>query len=100
MHCTIATEKSNLKKVPTSSGSPNENSVDEFLAEKGYRVEDSVILFDGECNLCNGSVNFVLDHDRQGIFKVGETVGKHIEDIFHSYLYSLQRYKVLLDWHC
>jgi predicted DCC family thiol-disulfide oxidoreductase YuxK len=69
MHCTIATEKSNLKKVPTSSGSPNENSVDEFLAEKGYRVEDSVILFDGECNLCNGSVNFVLDHDRQGIFK-------------------------------
>lgn len=23
----------------------------------------SVILFDGVCNLCNGTVNFVIDHD-------------------------------------
>ena len=25
-----------------------------------------VILFDGVCNLCNGGVNFALDHDKQG----------------------------------
>jgi hypothetical protein len=25
-----------------------------------------IILFDGQCNLCNGSVNFALDHDPKG----------------------------------
>jgi hypothetical protein len=25
-----------------------------------------VILFDGVCNLCNGGVNFALDHDKKG----------------------------------
>ena len=28
------------------------------------RPEDCVVLFDGVCNFCNGSVNFLLDHDR------------------------------------
>lgn len=27
-----------------------------------------LILFDGECNLCNWAVNFVLSKDRRGIF--------------------------------
>ena len=30
-----------------------------------------VILFDGVCNLCNGSVNFVIDRDPEGIFRFG-----------------------------
>ena len=28
----------------------------------------AIILFDGECNLCNGSVNFIIDHDPAGYF--------------------------------
>ena len=31
----------------------------------------ALILFDGVCNLCNGAVNFVIDHDREGVFKFG-----------------------------
>ncbi|MEL6534933.1 MAG: thiol-disulfide oxidoreductase DCC family protein [Bacteroidota bacterium] len=27
---------------------------------------EQVILFDGVCNMCNSSVNFVIDHDPQG----------------------------------
>jgi predicted DCC family thiol-disulfide oxidoreductase YuxK len=27
------------------------------------------VLFDGVCNLCNSSVNFVIDHDPAGYFK-------------------------------
>ncbi len=27
-----------------------------------------VILFDGVCNLCNGSVQFVINHDKAGLF--------------------------------
>jgi len=28
-----------------------------------------VILFDGVCNLCNSSVNFIIDHDNNKVFK-------------------------------
>ena len=28
-----------------------------------------VLLFDGECNLCNGSVKFIIDHDPHGRYK-------------------------------
>ncbi len=28
-----------------------------------------ILLFDGVCNLCNGSVQWVLVHDKKGIFK-------------------------------
>ncbi|GMQ80868.1 MAG: thiol-disulfide oxidoreductase DCC family protein [Rhodothermia bacterium] len=29
------------------------------------------ILFDGVCHLCNSSVNFVIDHDRDAYFRFG-----------------------------
>jgi len=29
----------------------------------------AVVLFDGVCNFCNASVNFVIEHDREGYFK-------------------------------
>jgi len=30
-----------------------------------------LLLFDGVCNLCNGFVNVVIDHDPSGYFKLG-----------------------------
>jgi predicted DCC family thiol-disulfide oxidoreductase YuxK len=33
------------------------------------RRDQRVILFDGVCNLCNGSVTFVLQHERKPIFQ-------------------------------
>jgi len=32
-------------------------------------AEKEVLLFDGVCNLCNSSVNFIIDHDPKGHFK-------------------------------
>lgn len=32
-------------------------------------ADNPVILFDGICNLCNGAVQFVIKHDRAGLFK-------------------------------
>ncbi|MDQ3747933.1 MAG: thiol-disulfide oxidoreductase DCC family protein [Acidobacteriota bacterium] len=29
----------------------------------------AIILFDGVCNFCNGSVNFIIEHDTQKYFK-------------------------------
>jgi predicted DCC family thiol-disulfide oxidoreductase YuxK len=31
--------------------------------------ENPIILFDGVCNLCNSSVQFVLKHDKQKLFR-------------------------------
>lgn len=31
-------------------------------------LPDRLILFDGVCNLCNSSVNFVIDHDPRALF--------------------------------
>ena len=30
---------------------------------------DSIILFDGVCNLCNSSVNFIIDRDKKKLFR-------------------------------
>jgi len=32
-------------------------------------AEFSIILFDGVCNLCNSSVNFIIDHDKKNDFR-------------------------------
>lgn len=29
----------------------------------------AIVLFDGVCNFCNGSVNFIIERDRAGYFK-------------------------------
>ncbi len=36
----------------------------EIIAQNDY-----ILLFDGVCNLCNDSVNFIIDHDRSGRFR-------------------------------
>jgi len=63
--------------------------VDSVFATQDKRP---IVLFDGVCNLCNGGVNFALDHDEQGKFrfvslqsKVGQSLllasGKAYNDI-------------------
>ena len=32
-------------------------------------LERYIVLFDGVCNFCNGSVNFIIDHDPEKRFK-------------------------------
>ncbi len=45
-----------------------------FFLKKGLRTKRimttiPLILFDGDCNFCNSSVNFVIKHDKQGVLK-------------------------------
>ena len=30
---------------------------------------EAIVLFDGVCNLCNASINFIIDNDSKGYFK-------------------------------
>jgi len=32
-------------------------------------TEPPIILFDGVCNLCNGFVQFIIRHDKKGVFR-------------------------------
>lgn len=34
-----------------------------------HTIGQDTLLFDGVCNLCNGAVNFIIDHDPKGHFK-------------------------------
>jgi len=40
------------------------------LAKEGHQsINKPILLFDGVCNLCNASVQWVLKHDRRGEFR-------------------------------
>ncbi len=44
-------------------------------------ISHKIILFDGVCNLCNSSVNFVIAHDKKNLFKFAplqEKVGQNL----------------------
>jgi predicted DCC family thiol-disulfide oxidoreductase YuxK len=33
------------------------------------KLQNPIVLFDGECNLCNSSVQFIIKRDKKAIFK-------------------------------
>jgi predicted DCC family thiol-disulfide oxidoreductase YuxK len=45
-----------------------------------------LILFDGVCNLCNSSVQFIIKHDKNNVFlftPLQSDIGKHLIDTYH-----------------
>jgi len=43
--------------------------------------EKPIILFDGVCNFCNSAVQFIIKHDKQGIFQFASlqsSIGKEL----------------------
>ena len=41
----------------------------------------AIVLFDGICNFCNASINFIIEHDRAGYFKFAplqSTIGEEL----------------------
>jgi predicted DCC family thiol-disulfide oxidoreductase YuxK len=53
---------------------------------KDINLNYEIILFDGVCNFCNSSINFVIDHDSEKHFKFAPLQsdnGQDILRIFH-----------------
>lgn len=44
-----------------------------------------IVLFDGVCNLCNGSVQFILKRDRNRKFQFGSLQGKTGQEYLRKY---------------
>jgi predicted DCC family thiol-disulfide oxidoreductase YuxK len=36
-----------------------------------------IVLFDGECNLCNATVQFIIRHDKKGVFRFASLQGAY-----------------------
>lgn len=53
--------------------------------------DESIVLFDGVCNLCNAAVNFLIDHDPGGRFKFGALQSEAVEPL-------LERYGIRADY--
>lgn len=56
----------------TEASVPQATTNNLTLPSTNYFATDPrpIILFDGVCNLCNGAVNFMLDWDTQGAFRL------------------------------
>jgi predicted DCC family thiol-disulfide oxidoreductase YuxK len=48
-------------------------------------MEKAIVLFDGECKFCNGSVNFIIEHDPQKYFKFAPNQSEIAQDLFRKY---------------
>lgn len=45
----------------------------------------AIVLFDGVCNLCNASVNFVLDRDKRNYFRFAALQSQRGGTLLHAY---------------
>ena len=61
--------------------------------------EHPVILFDGVCNFCNSSVNFVLKQDKKGIFRFAPFQSEAGQKLLQQYKLSTEEFNsfVLVD---
>jgi predicted DCC family thiol-disulfide oxidoreductase YuxK len=48
-------------------------------------MNNAIVLFDGECKFCNGSVNFIINHDKNGYFKFAPNQSEIAQDLFRKY---------------
>ncbi|WP_020526329.1 thiol-disulfide oxidoreductase DCC family protein [Flexithrix dorotheae] len=52
---------------------------------KSAQIYQKVILFDGVCNLCNSSVNFIIDRDPQAKFKFTSLQSEEGQEILNEF---------------
>ncbi len=57
---------------------------------------ERVIVFDGVCNWCNAWINFTIDHDPQGKFKLGTLQSEQAEQILQALQLSTEDFETFL----
>ena len=51
------------------------------MASVSLPKDHAIVLFDGVCNFCNASINFVMDHDPKGYFRFASLQSRLAEDL-------------------
>lgn len=63
-------------------------------------MEHSIVLFDGACNLCNASIQFIIARDRQGRFKFASLQSQSGKTLLSRFQLDPQKlYSVILVQH-
>jgi predicted DCC family thiol-disulfide oxidoreductase YuxK len=65
-------------------------SIDRLLAD------NQLVLFDGVCNLCNRSVDFIVHHDKKGLFKFASLQSDLGQQIRQKFNLPIQKYDSVL----
>ncbi len=66
----------------------NKNSLKLKTRNPKRGIESSIVLFDGVCNLCNASVNFIIDNDRKKHFRFAALQSKAGRAILKKFNFS------------
>lgn len=59
-------------------------------------MNDPVILFDGYCNLCNSSINYIIDRDPDAYFKLGSLQSDEGKIYLHNYNLDRDEFKTVV----
>lgn len=60
------------------------------------KVDYQVILFDGVCNLCNASINFIIDRDSRQLFRYASLQSDFGQQVKHTFSKGADLDSVLL----
>ena len=61
-------------------------------------VEGPVVFFDGECNLCNGAVNYLIDHDHTGTLKFASLQSNLGQQLLKKLKLDASEFSTMLFW--
>jgi predicted DCC family thiol-disulfide oxidoreductase YuxK len=59
-------------------------------------MNDPVILFDGYCNLCNSTINYIIDHDPHAYFKLGSLQSEEAKIYLDKYNLGRNKFKTVV----
>jgi predicted DCC family thiol-disulfide oxidoreductase YuxK len=59
-------------------------------------TNNQLILFDGVCNLCNSSVDFIVRHDKKGVFKFASLQSDLGQEVMKKFNLPMQKYDSVL----
>ena len=60
------------------------------------KMEHSLILFDGVCNLCNGFVQFVIERDKNAKFMFASLQSEAAQNILKPFDFSIEELKTIV----
>jgi predicted DCC family thiol-disulfide oxidoreductase YuxK len=61
--------------------------------------EEKIVLFDGVCNLCNSSVQFIIKHDKKKQFRFASLQGNYGQEFLKKYKFPADNFNsfILLE---
>lgn len=63
------------------------------------QAEHAIVLFDGVCNFCNSSINFIIRHDEGGYFKFAALQSEVTQELLGKNIKAMPESVILIEKH-